>query len=66
MAKHRGEPEYEIFQPGDRVQIKPTRGFEPTYVFVVLKGGYTIEGDWDICVSPRPMTSKDFVKIGQL
>jgi hypothetical protein len=60
-AKHRGEPEFRIFEPGDIVAFPGGRGHR----FLVCVGGYMTIGDWVFCSSDKPMTSKDFALVGQ-
>lgn len=65
--KHRGVPDVVVFEPGTRLRgIRHGDKRELTnHVFLVLKGGYVVEGDWNIFVTDHPLTSKDFVRIGR-
>lgn len=65
MSKHRGEPEFEVFEPGDIVTIKPTPDYEPKYRFLVCIDGVMTIGEWRFHFGP-PLTSQHYVKVDSL
>lgn len=66
MNKHRGEPEFQIFELGDLVQFKPTSRFTPKHTFVIIAGGYMTYGEWIPVVTEVPLDTRTMVKVGHL